>query len=334
MATLKDIARKAGVNVSTVSRALNGSNQINEETRRIIKNLAVEMNYIRDISAKVMAGKRSKSIGVIVPEMGSNYFAQILNSIEAELKDNGYSLIVGMTHHDYRNETHYLKIFSIRKVDGIILTGSMYKDIEKYLLNIKDNHNIPMVLMQPDIDFPDYDCIMIDDMTGFNAAVKLLADQGHKDIGFIADEVSSKMRLHVFKAALAQNGLKLNDRFIKVGKEMFEQGGYLQMREMLKQKELPTAIVAAYDYIAIGALKAMNENGLKVPDNISIVSYDNIRESAFLVPSLTTISPPIKEMAKIGVKLLIDKIENKENKVIQHISLKPELVIRDTTRKI
>ncbi len=332
--TLKDIARMAEVNVSTVSRALNDSNEINEETKKKINKIAEELKYVPNPSAKALVGKKTKSIGIIVPEISSIYFAQMLNNIESELKERGYSLIVGMTHHKYRDEINYLNIFSIRNVDGIIVAGSMYKELEKYLADIKRNYDIPIVLIQTFIPFPDYDYIMVDDSYGFNLAIEHLVSYGHNSIGFIADEVSSKMRLPKFKAAMDNVGLKYNNKYVKVGKEMFELGGYKQMNRLMEEKVLPTAIFASYDYIAIGAMKALNEHGLSVPEDISIIGYDNIREAAYLSVPLTTVSPPIQEMTKIGVKLLIDKIENKEHKVIQHVSLKPELIIRETTKNL
>lgn len=332
--TLKDVALKAGVNVSTASRALNDSSGISKKTKLLIKNIAMDMNYIPNHTARALAGKGTKSIGVIVPEISSNYFAKVLNYIECELKDKGYSLIVGMTHHKFEDEINYLKVFSARKVDGIIVVGCMYKKLQEQLANIKSNYHIPIVLIQNYIDFPDYDYIMIDDLYGINAAIEHLVKLGHKNIGFIADEISSRMRFAMFKSALKNNGIKLNENYIKIVKEMFELGGYNAMNELLKEKEIPTAIFASYDYIAIGAMKALDEHDLKVPQNMSIIGYDNIRESEYLIPSLSTISPPIKELAKIGIKLLIEKIENKKTTVIQHISVRPDYIIRNTTAEI
>lgn len=334
MVTLKDIAVKAGVNVSTVSRALNGSSEISENTKKIIKDIAYEVNYVPNVSARALVGKGTKSIGVIVPEIGSNYFAQMLNFIEAELKTNSYSLVVGMTHHNYKEEIQYLNVFGNGKVDGIIIAGSMHKELKQYLVKFKQNYHTPVVLVQTFVHFPDCDYIMIDDVHGICMAIQYLKEQGHREIGLIADKVSSSLRLPAYKEAMKRNGLKVNERFIKIGKEMFELGGYLQMKELLKEKVLPTAIWASYDYIAIGATKALYEKGMTVPQDMSIIGYDDIRESLYLTPPLTTISPPIKEMAEVGVNLLIKRIEDKDNRVIQHVSFKPNLIIRSTTSKV
>lgn len=329
MVKLKDIAEKAGVNVSTVSRALNANRELNENTKKRICKIAKEMNYIPNISAQSLVGKGTKSIGVIVPEIISNYFTNMLVSIESELKEKGYSLIIGMTHHNFENEIYYLNVMRNRKVDGIILAGSMHKELEEHLYTTKNSYHIPMVLMQTFVRFPDYDYIMVDDYYGYSIAVEHLMKKGHKKIGFIADEVSSQMRLPMLKKALTKNGLTLDKNFVKIGKEMFEQGGYLQMKELIQSDQMPTAIFASYDYIAIGAMKALKEHGILIPDDISIIGYDNIREASYISVPLSTISPPVSEMAKVGVNLLVHKIEQNKS-AIQHISLKPELVLRCT----
>lgn len=331
MVSLKDIAKIAGVNISTVSRALNDSVEIGEETKKRIKKIANQYNYIPDYTAKALAGKGTKSIGVIVPEIGSNYFATMLNYIEHELDKRKYSLLVGMAHHNYKKEIYYLNVFRNRRVDAIILAGSMYKEIVSTLDKIREKQNIPIVLIHTFVPFKNYDYISVDDFHGINSAVRFLKKQGHRKIGYIADELASRFRIDIILEAIKKHGLELNQNHIIIGNEPNEYGGYLLMKKMLKEKELPTAILASYDYIAIGAIKALLESGLRVPDDISIVGYDNIRESAYLHCPLTTISPPLIKMVELSINILINKIENKRFTDIQHFSLKPELIIREST---
>lgn len=334
MVRLSDIARESGLSVSTVSRALNDNGGISEETKILIKEIASKLNYMPNHSARALAGKGTKTIGLIVPELTSSYFAQMVNYIETELNTLNYSLIVGMTHHEYIAEIQYINTMCTKKVDGIILAGSMHKEIENTLTFVKSNYDMPMVLIQTFIHYPEYDYIMVDDKHGFTSAVNLLADYGHKYIGFVADEVSSKLRLDFFKSTMLEKEIEPNDSFIKIGLERFELGGYLRMKELIEGKKVPTAVFASYDNMALGVMKAICEYGLRIPEDISVIGFDNIRESAYLSTPLTTISPPIKEMCKIGVKLLIDKINDKKNKLIQHISLKPELIIRNTAATV
>lgn len=331
MTSLKDIAKRAGVNISTVSRAMNGSSEISEETRKRVEKIAAELNYTPDFTARALAGKRTNLIGVILPEITSSYYTQVISNVETILGESGYSMILGTTGFDYNNEVRYLNIFKNRKVDGIILIGSMFKEIEPYLVKAGMNNNMPFVLVETFVDYPQYDYIMIDNSYGINLAISHLKALGHEKVGFLSEEISFKQRLSGFKEALERNSLRFDHRFVKVGKERFEAGGYLRMKELLAGEELPTAIFASYDSMAIGAMKAAAEAGLGIPRDISVVGFDNIRESEYLTVPLSTVSSPVKEMARLGVKLLLDKIEHPLNHVVQHVSLKPGLVVRSST---
>jgi LacI family transcriptional regulator len=333
MANLKDIAKLTGVNVSTVSRALNGSKGISNNTKNEILRVAKEINYIPDQAARALVGKSTKTIGVILQEIGSDYYTKLLGYIEEQLRNNGYSMIMGFTNSNFSVETQYLNIFARRKVDGIILAGFMFKELGEYLDGMRKIRETPMTLIQTNIEYPNYDYIMVDEKYGFDMVIRHLKELGHKKIGFLFDEISAIIRMQSLKDAVIGNDLKFDQKFVKAGKERFELGGYLQMKDMLKQNELPTAVVASYDHLAIGAMKAIYEAGLRIPEDISLVGYDDIRECEYLITPLTTVSPPIKVMTELGVKLLLEKIENKDKPVIQHISLKPELILRETTAK-
>ena len=334
MVKLIDIAKELGVSVSTVSRSLSNSSEIGEETRNKVKAMAAKLNYIQNYSARSLAGGTSKSIGIILPEISSNFYVQIVEYTGAILKSEGYSLILGISNHNFKDEIQFLNEFRNKEVDGIIIAGETYEDIVPELRNIKEKYNLPVVLIDTFVSSEECDYIMIDDALGINSAISYLKESGHETIGFIGDEISAYLRFDFFKNALKQSGLKYYDRYSKIGKERFELGGYLQMKELLKEKDIPTAVFASYDNFAFGAIKAINEAGLKIPDDISIVGFDNIRESEYFAIPLTTVSAPIKEMCQIGVKLLLNKIVTKDHKLIQHVSLKPELVIRDTVKNI
>jgi LacI family transcriptional regulator len=328
MATLKDIAKKAGVNVSTVSRALNNSKEVGEETRRKICEIAMELDYIPDITAQALIGKGTKEVGVIVPEIVSGYFAELVNTIESDLKKKSYSLVVGMTHHNYHEEIGYINTFRRRKVDGIIVVMSMHTELEQYINSAK--LNLPIVLIQTLVRIDDCDYITIDDEFGYGKAIERLIKKGYKKFGYIGDEICSKLRFKMIQAALTKNNVFIENKHIKIGKTMFEMGGYEQMKLLLEEEDRPDVVLAGYDQMAIGAMQAIRERGLRIPDDIAIIGYDNIKMCAFSEPALSTISPPLQEMASEGVRLLLDKIEHKGKRAIQHIALKPEFVTRKT----
>jgi DNA-binding LacI/PurR family transcriptional regulator len=332
MATLKDIASIAGVNKSTVSRALDGSPGVSEEKRNEIRKIADELGYIPDETARMLAGKNGKTIGIILPEIDCNYYASVVGAIEKKLKERGYSLIIGQSGFEYQNELHYLNLFIRKKVDGIIFNLYNTDTFIEQLDKIKKIIKIPIVFIETALNLTEYDVIEIDNNHGIGIAVEHMIKSGCEKVGFISDFLSSKIRLPIFEKALRKSGIPVDKNLIKTGKERQEEGGYLRMNELIDQGNLPDAVFASYDRMALGALKAMAEHGVRVPQDVSIVGFDNVSESPYFPVPLTTVSPPVVEMGEMAVKILLDKIRDKENSFVQHISLKPKLIERSSTR--
>ena len=331
MATLKDIAKIAGVNKSTVSRALDGIGGVGEKKRKEILKIADELGYNPDESAKVLAGKNAKTIGIILPELDCNYYASVAGTIEMKLKERGYSLIIGQSGFRSEDELHYLKLFIRKKVDGIIFALYNTDVFMKQYEGIRKSINVPIVFIESSINLSDYGMIEIDNHYGVELAIEQFARSGFKRVGFISEYLSSKVRLPAFEDALRKFGIPIDRSLIKIGKERLEEGGYLRMKELIAQGSLPEALFASYDTMAHGALKALAEHGIKVPQDLSVIGFDNIRESPYFTVPLTTVAPPVIEMSEIAVGNLIEKIEKKENSAVQHISLKPKLIIRNST---
>ena len=331
MTTLKDIAKIAGVNISTVSKALRGSSDINEETRKRIIQIATESNYQFEKIRKKSSNEYG-IIGIVCPEIISNYYAQIVGIIEDEARKEGYFCLISITNFDPKNEKCYLNKLTDADIDGIIFI-SENRDLEKSLLDYKRKMNVPLVLISQNSETKDFDCIKIDDDYGVRLAVEHLIQLGIKDIGYIGDELSNT-RLNAFIKVLEENNLKINKKWIKVSKERFEKCGYNSMSSILKYNDIPIGILAAYDDIAVGVIKAIYDNGRNVPDDISVVGIDNIRSASYLRPELTTVAGPIEEMGKIAVKLLFKKIKDDDYNVVQNIRLTPVLIQRNSTKSI
>jgi DNA-binding LacI/PurR family transcriptional regulator len=330
MVTLKDIADKAGVNISSVSKALNHSKEISESKKKEIQRIAAELNYIPNLSAKALAGKGTNSIGVILPEIRSNSYARIMNCIETELNDTSYSIIMSTTNFRLDSEMEMLNVLCSRAVDGIILIGVMHEGIEDYVTEIRKRHGVPVLFLESHIALKQHDYINIDNKYGIDMALKHFKSIGHQEIGFISDSISAGARLPLFKEAMAENNLTLTNKNIRIGEERFEIGGYLRMKEFLKEGSFPGAFFASYDDMAIGAMKAVEEAGLSIPADISIIGFDNIRVAEYLTKPLTTIVPPIEEMVSIGVRLILDKISSNESRLPNRLILQPSLAIRET----
>lgn len=330
LATLQDIANRAEVNVSTVSRALNDSSEIKDETKEKIVKIARELNYVSNKSNNTLLTTNTHSIGMILPEIKS--YSEVVKEIEKNIKGKGYSLIFGLTNFEYENEKHYLNLFLKKNVDGIICVTLLNKKTTEDLKEFREKYNIPVVLVETLLAVPDYDYIKIDDHRGVKMAVEHLLNLGHKKIGFIGEKLS-KHRLSGYMETLKKYNIKIDKDLIKIGKERYEEGGYKRMNDILKLEQIPTAIFASYDDMAIGAIKAIYESGLEVPEDISVVGFDNVSVTAYLKKGLTTISRPVEEMGKLAVSILLRKIENKF-KAVQNTELKPKLIVRETTDKL
>lgn len=332
MITLKDVAEKAGVNASTVSRALNHRGGVSEELVRRIEKVAEELGYTPNYSARIMAGKRSNIIGYIGPEMESNYFSRIVCQVESLLKEKGYSLMYANTHFEKQNEVAALTDFINYSVDGIFLSCAVSQDVLDQFSPILHDKNIPLVLLEARMHSKEYNYIMVDDEAGMLTAIKYLLGKGYKRVGFLSEQVLVKLRNELFISAVKRAGLDPADNPIYIHKtKRFEAAGYELMSEVLADPNHPKAFLAGYDDMAIGAMRAAEEAGLRIPEDFAVIGNDNIREASYLHTSLSTLSPPLEKMAKLGVDLMMNCIMQNDVDTIHHIDLKPELIIREST---
>ncbi|GGD47492.1 LacI family DNA-binding transcriptional regulator [Paenibacillus nasutitermitis] len=333
MITLKEVAKAAGVNPSTVSRALSGDKRVKEKTRKMVEKLAAELNYTPNFMAKALSGKRTHLVGLIVPEISSNYYAQIIEFIETALKGKGYSLIIGTTGWNADRGMKNVDLFIGRKVDGIIYADQLSPEMGNIFRQEKKYSDFPVVTIGSADRSHDVEIVTVDEGYGISLLVNHLVSLGHQTFGFIGEHLSSGIRLPLFIRALAQAGLSFHPNHIKSGKERFEAGGYLRMKELLAEDDRPTAVLASYDYLAIGAMKAAHEAGLQVPEHISIVGFDNVRESEYLLTPLTTVYPPIKDMTQRAIDILIEKIEQDSTRLRPPATttVYPQLVIRQSS---
>ena len=332
MSTLKDIALAAGVSLATASRVLNGGKGISQKTCEHVLKIAKELNYIPNLSAKILAGKNSKMIGMIVPEIDSNYFARMIYEVEHQLQKHGYFLLIDNTQYKKEKEIQALNTFCTYNVDGIFLTCTINNDILDDFSSILTAQNIPLILLEARLHKADYSYIMVDDEAGMVEAIRYLRNKGYRKIGFIGDYILDTLRNEMFISALKKNGMNPDENPIYSHPSCrFERSGYETMKNILKDPERPSAFLAGYDDIAIGALRALDEAGLSVPEDIVIIGNDNIRESSYLHKSLSTLSPPVDKMAKLGAEIMLRAVSGEDEGVIHHISLKPDLIIRETS---
>jgi LacI family transcriptional regulator len=329
MARLSDIASMTGVNISTVSKALRGKDDINPQTRRRIVEAAKKLKYSSHRAAGAAQAGISGTIGVICPEIRSGYYARIVTALESFLRHRGFGMLLGFTDFIHQREVAMLDQFRQKSVSGIICVTE-HEKIEYDLRDFRRVHDTPVVVVATVIAIEDFDYVKVNDALGVRMAVAHLHDLGHSLVGFVGDTVS-RQRRDAFADAVEQLGMPVREDYFRMGSERFEVGGYLRMKELLRQRIPPTAVLAAYDDVAIGAMRAISEAGLSVPGDISVVGIDGIEVGAYLAPSLTSVTCDTAEMAETAARILLKKAGDRGVTLVQHVELNPELVIREST---
>jgi DNA-binding LacI/PurR family transcriptional regulator len=270
-------------------------------------------------------------IGIIVPEVTSNFFATLFSYVESFLKTTGYAPLFYISNFESEQEKAGLDVFCQRGVDGIIMTHCTSVDIRARLKRVWDVYRIPVVLLWGGENTPENDYVITDDVPAMSSAIALCLRKGQTKIGFMGDEVSYFIRFPYFQKAMAQNNLDVDWRFIRTSGIRDEEGGYRCMQELLCQAERPEVMFAGYDLMAIGAIRALDEAGLKVPEDCAVIGNDNISSAAYLHKSLSTIAPPLRDIARIAVNLIVTRLGDPVNHAIQTIKVNAEFIARETT---
>jgi len=322
MTTIKEIAKKAGVSPSTVSRTLRGQGRISPKTRERILRIAKELGYSPNVSARALVTGRTGTIGFLVHRRQSlaprSFYGEILSGVEREASKGGWHLLFASE--DFKEVPLMVKE---KRVDGLLLAGC---DISPDLLRSLQDLNIPLVLV--DYHYDKIDSVVTDNVGGACEAVNHLINLGHKPVGFIAerlDDLSFAERLEGYKLALQQNGLPYDETLVAEGVPGSE-GGYVAMKRLL-EKARPPAIFAANDAAAIGAIRAIKEAGLKVPDDIAVVGFDDGDTATHIEPPLTTMRVFREQMGMLAARRLLDLIKQPDQPPIQ-VRILTQLIVR------
>jgi len=326
--TLRDIAKKAGVSTTTVSRALNNKDDIDPSTKERIIRLAEQMGYAPNAIARGLRVKKTKTIGTIIADISDPFFAPIVKGIESVARQEGYNIILSDTDENYEIEKEIIKTLIAKRVDGILITPvqSKFEDI----IELKKK-KIPFVLVGRhfNYDLLETDYVATNDIEGAFSAVDYLIKKGHRRILFIngpAHVSSAKERLAGYKRALFEAGIRIDESLIEEGGIKMEDG-YRIAKQKLSSSVKFTAVFAYSDFVAIGVMKALKEAQIKVPRDVAVVGYDDIEFSPFLEVPLTTVKIPRYELGIEGFKLLKRRMEDKKGSP-RRLILPTRLVIR------
>ena len=330
---MQDIAKIAGVSPGTVSNALNNRKGVGKETKEKIIKIAEEMGYFRNTKkneGKVIRLIKYKKNGHIVAD--TPFFSSLIEACEKECRENGYELLISQVVYGEHTKEDVYKIVNSNKSDGILLLATEMDESDfKYF----DNIEIPIVVIDSYFKELNYDYVVINNSKGAYSATKHLINKGHKNIGLLGSNIeikNFKYRFEGYKNTLESFGLVLNEENnIYVDPTM--EGSYSDFKIYLDENKenLPTAIFALNDIMALGAIKAMNEVGINVPEDVSLIGFDDIPFSSYSNPELTTIKVHTKTMGKTAVKRLIEIIEN-DTEISIKIEIDTEFIERQSVK--
>jgi LacI family transcriptional regulator len=331
--TIKDVAKEAGVSIATVSRVLNKKDKVKNSTRKKVSEAIQKLNFNPDQTARTMINKETKSVGLLVPHLSNEYWATVSEVIQEELWQAGYTVMLCTTatwNNPVEREIAFLKNFIQRKVDGIIYsTLSDFRSTANPEVTDLLHYNIPVVTYDQHV--PGISQVHGDHMRGALEAVNHLMKLGHENIGYIGGPLLNPDRELGYRNAHTINGLTINESLIKRGSPTFQFGSQA-MKELLNEKGMFSAIFCGNDLIAIGAMQCLENEGIRIPEDVAVVGYDDIDMSGMVKPSLTTVRQPIREMGTAAVDLLINAIENKDP--VKHsprnLVYQMELIVRDS----
>ncbi|EMK3392745.1 substrate-binding domain-containing protein [Vibrio parahaemolyticus] len=330
MATMKDIAKLAGVSTSTVSHVINKTRFVSEEISERVNNAAKELNYYAPSAlARSLKVNRTKTIGMLVTTSTNPFFGEVVKGVERSCYHKGYSLILCNTEGDNERMRQSINTLLQKRVDGLILMCSC---LEGERIDVFERYpDIPVVVMDWGPMLFTSDKIQDNSLRGGYLAAKYLIDCGHTEIGCITGPLikhQAQMRYEGYKRAMNEAGLAFNADWI-IESDFECEGGYQAFKKMAQRGALPSSIFVSNDMMAMGVINAANELSIKVPDDLSIIGYDDIHIAKFMSPSLTTIHQPKYRLGQAAVETLVRRLDDKSNEA-QVVQLEPTLVVRNS----
>ena len=330
MATIYEVSKLAGVSLATVSRVMNDSGKVTPKTRDKVLAAIAELGYRPNSLAQSLASKRSNSVGILIPELHGPFFGVMLSSIEKELRDAGKRVIITAGHSDENKERDCIEFLLDSSCDALIL--HVYSVPHDYLVKL-NNGPVPIVVLNNYVKDLADNCIYLDNEHGGYIATKALLERGHKELAYISGphwKFDSFKRLAGHKRAMQEFGLEVNEKLIIEG-NFEEASGRVAMKQLLSLNIPFTGVVCANDEMAAGAMDTARKQAIKVPDDISVIGYDNVSFTHYLHPKLSSIGCRTSEMGQMAARCVLKYAYGQTDLDIQN-TFKPRLVLRDSVK--
>ncbi len=327
--TIKDVAREAGVSVGTASQALRNSPAVREATRRRVLAVSKRLRYQPSALARGLVTRRTHTVGLLISDISNPFFIRAVRAVEDVAQENGYNVMLCNTDEDPTKETQYLRVLAEKRVDGIILATTAGN-----LAAIRDIRwrRIPLVLFDRELPRTAIDTVKVDGVLGGQLATQHLLQLGHRRIGIIHGPVvrsTGVERLRGYLLALRAAGLRPEPALVREGNFKQDSGRELT-RRLLELSPPPTALFCTNNLMTVGAIQTLQERGVRIPADLSLVGYDDMEWWTLTNPPLTTVGQPAYDLGREAMRLLLAQIETGSRRRPQRVTLKPELLTRES----
>jgi LacI family transcriptional regulator len=328
--TLREVAKLAGVSAMTVSRVVNGNAGVDPETQRRVEKAIVELNYVPNRLARSLVSRQTKTIGLIIPDVVNPFFAPVVRGAETTARKAGYRVLLCNSEGDLRLEREYVEDLVEHRVEGLLIAPA--SDRSRLVLSPLMKGGFPIVLLDRTLPEVDCDLVVSDSVAGARRLVEHLTRIGHRRIALFteSDDVSTgRDRLEGYRQALEASGIAYSEDLV-FRTTVDRIGGYRAAQQMLTLDPLPTAVFTVNNMTAVGAMQALRERKLTVPDDIGLVCYDDVEHLAVLSPFLTVVDQPAETFGSLGAQLLFERISGKAGGRSRRIVLQADLVVRES----
>lgn len=327
--TIYDVAQEAGVSIATVSRVLNNRGKSTKATQALVYGAMERLNYHPSTIASALAGKGTYTLGLLVPDIANPFFAELARTMEDRGNELGYSIMICNTDNDEEKIEAYLSLLLQKRIDGLIIATGVKR--RETLQHIRDA-GVPGVLIARQEPSLEMHTVAVDDVEGGALAAAHLTELGHSRVAILAEGrtvKSTRERVNGFKQRLLRHGVEFQEAWLKVCDHTIDDGAR-KAAELLATEDRPTAIFACNDLLAVGAIQAAKQLGLRVPEDLSVIGFDNTILALVSGPTLTTVAQPLESLGKAAINLIVQELEG-EQEPIQRVIMSPRLVVREST---
>jgi LacI family transcriptional regulator len=328
--TMREVGERAGVSAMTVSRVINGREGVDVETQKRVEAAIAALDYVPNRIARGLISQKTQTIGLIVPDVVNPFFAPVVRGAESAARKAGYRVLLCNSEGDLRLEREYIEDLVSHRVEGLLLAPASDRSRSAILSLLRGG--FPLVLIDRALPDTDCDLIVSDNAVGAKRLVEHLVAVGHRSIAHVTDSEDTstgRERLQGYREALEDAGIPFQGELV-IRTTVDRIGGYRATQEILSRANLPTAIFTVNNMTAVGAMEALRERDLSVPNDIGLVCFDDVEHLAVLSPFLTVIDQPAETFGSLGAQLLLERIAGKASSRARRIVLQTDLIVRSS----